>query len=157
MVQLTLPKNSRIKSGKTWNKPTGRAGSKEFRVYRWDPDTGANPHIDSYWLDLKTCGPMVIAALIKIKGEIDSTLTFRRSWREGICRSCSMNIDGTNTLACLKAIEDVRGAVKIYPHPHLAVIKDLFPDLSNFYAQHRLIEPWLQTTSPPPPKEWPQS
>ena len=88
---------------------------------------------------------------IKIKNEIDSTLTFRRSCREGICGSCAMNIDGTNTLACTKACADVRGDVKVYPLPHLPVIKDLVPDLTAFYAQYASIEPWLQTRTPPPP------
>jgi succinate dehydrogenase / fumarate reductase iron-sulfur subunit len=94
---------------------------------------------------------MVLDALIKIKNEVDGTLTFRRSCREGICGSCAMNIDGTNTLACLKPIEDCRGAVRINPLPHMAVIKDLVPDLSQAYAQYRSVEPWLQSDTPPPP------
>ncbi|MEE8274575.1 MAG: succinate dehydrogenase iron-sulfur subunit, partial [Alphaproteobacteria bacterium] len=97
------------------------------------------------------CGPMVLDALIKIKNEIDATLTFRRSCREGICGSCAMNIDGTNTLACTKPIDEVRGAVKVYPLPHLPVVKDLVPDLTNFYAQYASIKPWLQARTPPPP------
>jgi succinate dehydrogenase / fumarate reductase, iron-sulfur subunit len=96
---------------------------------------------------------MILDALIKIKGEIDSTLTFRRSCREGICGSCAMNIDGTNGLACLRAMDEVSGAVKIYPLPHMTVIKDLVPDMTNFYAQHRSIEPWLKTDTPPGPRE----
>jgi len=94
---------------------------------------------------------MVLDALIKIKNEIDTTLTFRRSCREGICGSCAMNIDGTNTLACLKAIEDIEGAVRIYPLPHMPVIKDLVPDLTHVIAQYQSIRPWLQTATPPPP------
>ena len=101
---------------------------KEFRIYRWSPDDHRNPRLDTYHVDLHACGPMVLDALIKIKNEQDATLTFRRSCREGICGSCAMNIDGTNTLACLKAIVDVKGPVKIYPLPHLPVIKDLVPD-----------------------------
>jgi len=102
MVQLTLPRNSKVQRGKTWNEPENKETWKEFRVYRWDPEGDENPHIDSYWVDTKRCGPMVLDALIKIKNEIDATLTFRRSCREGICGSCSMNIDGINTLACLR-------------------------------------------------------
>jgi succinate dehydrogenase/fumarate reductase iron-sulfur protein len=94
---------------------------------------------------------MVLDALIKIKNEIDPTLTFRRSCREGICGSCAMNIDGVNDLACTKAIADVRGDVRVYPLPHLPVIKDLVPDLSNFYAQYASVKPWLQTRTPAPP------
>ncbi len=100
---------------------------------------------------------MVLDALIWIKNNVDATLTFRRSCREGICGSCAMNIDGTNTLACTKAMGEVSGAVRIYPLPHMPVVKDLVPDLTNFYAQHASIEPWLQTKSPTPRKEWKQS
>ena len=131
MVQLTLPKNSRVVPGKTWPRPP--AGKlREFRVYRYNPDDKDNPRLDHYFVDLDKCGPMVLDALIKIKNEVDATLAFRRSCREGICGSCAMNIDGTNTLACTLAIEDVRGPVKIYPLPHMPVIKDLVPDLSIF-------------------------
>ena len=153
MVELALPRNSKVTPGKTWNKPLARRGWQEFRIYRWNQDDGRNPHVDSYWVERATCGPMVLDALIKIKNEIDPTLTFRRSCREGICGSCSMNIDGTNTLACLKAIDDVKGPVRLYPLPHLPVVKDLVPDMTNFYAQLQSIQPWLQTTSATPPKE----
>jgi succinate dehydrogenase / fumarate reductase iron-sulfur subunit len=149
MVQLTLPRNSKIGTGKTWNKPEGKGDWKEYRVYRWSPDEDSNPRMDTYWVDSKACGPMVLDALIKIKNEIDPTLTFRRSCREGICGSCSMNIDGTNTLACVKAIDEV----KVYPLPHMEVVKDLVPDLTQFYAQHQSIEPWLKTVTPTPPVE----
>jgi succinate dehydrogenase / fumarate reductase iron-sulfur subunit len=155
MVQLTLPKNSKITEGKTWPEPKARQ-PKTFRIYRFDPEDGRNPRLDSYVVDLAQCGPMVLDALIKIKDEQDPTLTFRRSCREGICGSCSMNIDGTNTLACLKPIADVTKAVRIYPLPHMPVIKDLVPDLTLFYAQLRSIEPWLKTVSPQPQDEWRQ-
>jgi len=157
MVELTLPRNSKISSGRTWDKPEGASNLKEFKIYRWNPDNGKTPQIDTYFVDLDTCGPMILDGLIKIKNEIDPTLTFRRSCREGICGSCSMNIDGTNTLACIKEIGEIKGAVKIYPLPHLSVVKDLVPDLNNFYAQHRSIEPWLQTRTPEPEDEWRQS
>ena len=156
MVQFTLPKNSQIVQGKTWPKPDG-ASVKAFRVYRWNPDTGENPRIDTYYIDTADCGPMVLDAIIKIKNEIDPTLTFRRSCREGICGSCAMNIDGTNTLACTKGIDEIDGDVRIYPLPHLPVIKDLIPDLTHFYAQHASIKPWLETDSPTPATEWKQS
>jgi succinate dehydrogenase / fumarate reductase iron-sulfur subunit len=156
MVQFTLPRNSRIQPGKAWPAPKG-SDLKEFRIYRWSPDDGQNPRIDTYHVDLKTCGTMVLDALIKIKNEQDATLTFRRSCREGICGSCSMNIDGANTLACLKPISEVRGPVRIYPLPHMPVVKDLVPDLTQFYAQHREIEPWLKTETPAPQAEWRQS
>ena len=153
MVQLTLPKNSRITTGKAWPKPEGATNVRKFSIYRWNPDDGQNPRLDTYWVDMDTCGPMVLDALIKIKNEIDPTLTFRRSCREGICGSCAMNIDGTNTLACTKATDDVSGDVKIYPLPHMPVVKDLVPDLTNFYAQYASIKPWLQSRTPAPPDQ----
>jgi len=151
MVEFALPQNSRIGKGKTWKAAAGARRVREFRIYRWNPDDGQNPRMDTYEVDLDTCGPMVLDALIKIKNEVDPTLTFRRSCREGICGSCAMNIDGSNTLACLKPIGEVKGAVRIAPLPHMAVVKDLVPDLSLAYAQYRSIEPWLQSESPPPP------
>jgi succinate dehydrogenase / fumarate reductase, iron-sulfur subunit len=156
MVQLKLPRQSRVTRGKVWNKPASRRGYKELRVYRWSPDEGQNPRIDSYWVERKTCGPMVLDALIKIKNEIDATLTFRRSCREGICGSCSMNIDGTNGLACLTAIGESNAPINIYPLPHMPVVKDLVPDMTAFYAQLRSIDPWLKTSTPAPPSEWRQ-
>ena len=157
MVELRLPKNSRVGTGKTWPKPQGAVNLKEFRVYRWNPEDGQNPRVDTYFVDLDDCGPMILDAIIWIKSKVDATLTFRRSCREGICGSCAMNIDGTNTLACTKGIDEVRGAIKIYPLPHMLVVKDLVPDLTGFYAQHASIQPWLQTTTPAPEKEWLQS
>ena len=152
MAEFTLPANSKIQAGKQHPRPSAAATIKEFRIYRWDPDSGENPRSDSYYVDLDSCGPMVLDALIKIKNEIDPTLTFRRSCREGICGSCAMNIDGTNTLACTKAIADInKDAAVIYPLPHMPVVKDLVPDLTHFYAQYASIKPWMQTQSPPPP------
>ncbi len=151
MAEFRLPKNSRIQKGKHFASANGASRVKQFAVYRYDPDTGDNPRVDTYEVDLDSCGPMVLDALIKIKNDIDPTLTFRRSCREGICGSCAMNIDGGNTLACTKAIEDMKGTVKIYPLPHMPVVKDLVPDLTNFYAQYASIKPWLQTRTPPPP------
>jgi succinate dehydrogenase / fumarate reductase iron-sulfur subunit len=157
MVQLTLPKNSKIDEGKTWPHPANARAEREFRIYRWNPDDGRNPRLDTYHVDTGDCGPMILDALIWIKNNIDPTLTFRRSCREGICGSCAMNIDGTNTLACTKAMSEVKAAVRIYPLPHMPVVKDLVPDLTNFYAQHRFIQPWLQTESTTPEQEWKQS
>ena len=151
MATFTLPKNSTIGTGKTHKAPAGATKVKNFKIYRWDPDSGENPRNDTYEIDLDQCGPMVLDALIKIKNEVDSTLTFRRSCREGICGSCSMNIDGLNTLACLKPIDEVKGDVRINPLPHMPVVKDLVPDLSQIYAQLRSVEPWLKSDTPPPP------
>ena len=157
MAEFQLPKNSRITKGKNFPAPEGATNTKTFRVYRWSPDDDNNPSIDTYEIDLDDCGPMVLDAIIKIKNEIDATLTFRRSCREGICGSCAMNIDGTNTLACTKDVEEIGNIVKVYPLPHMHVVKDLVPDMTNFYAQHEAIQPWLQTKTAEPQTEWLQS
>ena len=153
MAQLTLPKNSKVRKGKHFPAAAGAGRTRRFKVYRYDPDGSATPRTDTYDLDLERCGPMVLDALIKIKNETDSTLTFRRSCREGICGSCAMNVDGTNTLACIKPIDEVRGEVRIYPLPHMPVVKDLVPDMADFYAQYAAIEPWMKTDTPPPASE----
>lgn len=157
MVEFRLPKNSRVKAGKTHKAPTGAKKVKRFKVYRWNPDDSENPRMDTYEVDLASCGPMVLDALIKIKNEVDPTLTFRRSCREGVCGSCAMNIDGTNTLACTKAIDDVKGDVSVTPLPHMEVVKDLVPDMTRFYAQYASIQPWLQSATPAPDRERLQS
>ena len=151
MAQFRLPKNSRIGKGKHYPADDGATRTRTFEIYRWDPHSGERPRMDTYEVDLDRCGPMVLDALIKIKNETDATLTFRRSCREGICGSCAMNIDGVNTLACTRAIDELDGDVKVYPLPHAQVVKDLVPDLTNFYAQYASIKPWLQTRTPAPP------
>ena len=151
MAKFSLPANSRVKRGRSHAAAEGANNTREFRIYRYDPTSGENPKLDTYQVDMDHCGPMVLDALIKIKNEVDPTLTFRRSCREGICGSCAMNIDGTNALACLKTIDDVKGPVKIYPLPHMPVVKDLVPDLTNFYAQYASVKPWLEARTPPPP------
>merc|ERR1711990_131163 len=117
---------------------------KKVEVYRFNPDKDDGPTTQTYEVDLNDCGPMTLDLLLKIKNEMDSTLTLRRSCREGICGSCAMNIDGRNTLACLDRIERDAKPTKIYPLPHTFVVKDLVPDMSNFYDQYKSIEPWLQ-------------
>lgn len=151
MVEFTLPKNSRVGKGRKHAAAEGATRKKTFRIYRWSPDDEENPVLDEYEIDLDKCGPMVLDAILYIKNEVDSTVTFRRSCREGICGSCAMNIDGANTLACTKAIDEIDGDVKIYPLPHMPVVKDLVPDLTHFYAQYASIKPWMQTQTPPPP------
>lgn len=149
MAEFRLPPNSRVREGKVHVELEAAKSPKRFRVYRYDPDSTDNPRMDTYEIDLEECGPMVLDAIIKIKNEMDSTLTFRRSCREGICGSCAMNIDGTNTLACTKPISEVKGTVDIYPLPHMNVVKDLVPDLNHFYAQYSSIQPWLKSDSNP--------
>lgn len=149
MAEFRLPPNSRPSNKGTHHRVTATR-KKAFKVYRYNPDSGENPHYDTFEIDLDSCGPMVLDALIKIKSEQDSSLTFRRSCREGICGSCSMNMNGKNGLACTTAIEDLKGTVTITPLPHMEVIKDLVPDFTHFYAQYASIEPWLKTKSTTP-------
>jgi len=118
---------------------------KKFQIYRFNPENpGEKPRKEIFEVDLNKSGPMVLDALIYIKNHLDSSLTFRRSCREGICGSCAMNINGRNTLACLCAIDDPAKTTKIYPLPHMYVVKDLVPDMTNFYQQYTSIEPYLQ-------------
>ncbi len=157
MVEIALPANSKVEKGTVHAAQGEMTKPVTLKIYRWNPDDEANPRVDSYTIDADDCGPMVLDALIKVKNEVDSTLTFRRSCREGICGSCAMNIDGQNTLACTKGLDEVKGDIAIYPLPHMPVIKDLVPDLSNLYAQYQSIEPWLKTDTPKPQNEWKQS
>jgi succinate dehydrogenase / fumarate reductase iron-sulfur subunit len=158
MVELTLPRNSKVKKGKRWQAAAKGGKTRTFRIYRYDPEAGGNPRWDTYEVDTTQFGPMVLDALIYIKNSVDPTLTFRRSCREGICGSCAMNIGGRNTLACTKGWDEFSGSeISISPLPHMPVVKDLVPDLGLFYAQYASIEPWLHTVTPEPDKEWLQS
>ncbi len=150
MVEFTLPKNSVLVKGKTFKAPSDATNIRRFEVYRWEPESGQNPRIDTYEIDLDDCGPMLLDAIIKIKNEIDSTVSFRRSCREGVCGSCAMNINGKNTLACIKAIDSYKGTIKIFPLPHMSVVKDLVVDMTNFFAQYASIKPWIETQTPAP-------
>ncbi len=148
MVEFSLPKNSKIEQGVSHPKPEGALNVQEFKIYRWDPEGEGNPRMDSYFVDMDECGPMVLDALIKIKNEHDSSLTFRRSCREGICGSCAMNINGRNTLACLCSNEEAK-THKITPLPHKPVVKDLVPDLNLFYKQYEDVKPWIMNDNAP--------
>jgi len=150
MVQFNLPPHSRIKPGKTWPAPEDAKNLLTVRVYRWDPEVPDNPRLDTFQLDRDRCGAMVLDALIRIKNQIDPSLTFRRSCREGVCGSCAMNINGRNALACTKAIEDCGKTLTIHPLPHQSVIKDLVTDMTHFYAQYASVQPWLKTLTPAP-------
>lgn len=151
MNQLSPPKNLPLRNlkilpGRVYRSQKEKGEVKKFHVYRWDPDhPDCNPRLDSYEVNVDLCGPMILDVLMTIKDKIDPTLTFRRSCREGVCGSCSMNIDGLNTLACIKTHTEIKGEVRIYPLPHLPVLKDLVPDLSSLYEQYSSIEPWLKT------------
>lgn len=152
-----VDKESRIGRGKHWSAPADAERVKTFEIYRYDPDSGDNPVLDMFDVDLDDCGPMVLDALIWIKNKIDPTLTFRRSCREGVCGSCAMNIDGTNWLACTRYIAETEKPATIYPLSNMRIIKDLVPDLTHVFAQYGLIEPWLHPKTPAPEQERLQS
>jgi succinate dehydrogenase / fumarate reductase, iron-sulfur subunit len=154
---LGVAEGSRIERGKTWPAPSGAVRVKVFEVYRYNPETGDNPRIDTFQVDLDDCGPMALDALLWIKNKVDPTLTFRRSCREGICGSCAMNVDGTNWLACTRAITDLGTPATIYPLANMRIIKDLVPDTTHLFAQYSMIEPWLKAKTPPPEEERLQS
>lgn len=159
LKRFPIPRNygvssgSRVESGCKWPAPKGATRAKRFEIYRYNPESGDNPHLDTFDVDLDDCGPMVLDALIWIKNNIDPTLTFRRSCREGICGSCAMNMDGTSWLACTRFIEDTDTPARIYPLANMRIVKDLVPDLTHLYAQYEMIEPWLQTKTPAPDRE----
>jgi len=145
-TRLSTPIQRPLSSLKVEDLSNDEENIKFFKIYRWDPDSGGKPYLSTYPVDLNDCGPMILDVLLKIKNEQDPTLTFRRSCREGICGSCAMNINGSNTLACLCYVDKASNdATKIYPLPHMYVVKDLVPDMGNFYEQYRSIEPWLHT------------
>ena len=146
MAEFILPKNSKIIKGRYYKDKTSSKNIKKVNVYRWNPEDGKNPRIDTFEVDMDNCGPKVLDILFKIKNEIDSSLTFRRSCAHGVCGSCAMNVDGVNTLSCIKAHKDIKGELNIYPLPHLRVVKDLIGDLSNLYKQYESIQPWLKTS-----------
>jgi succinate dehydrogenase iron-sulfur subunit len=158
MVELTLPRNSKVnKDGKHHPAKDGATKTRTFHIYRYDPDAPDNPRLDSYEVDISDVS-MVLDALIKIKNEADAGLAFRRSCREGVCGSCAMNINGANTLACTKGMDELgSGDVTIYPLPHQPVMKDLVTDLTNFYKQYAYTEPFLKAKTNEPDDEWRQS
>lgn len=153
MVQIRLEEDSKVSKGKSYQ---GQPNDNEditpcyrtFQIYRYDPDYDTHPRYDTVAIDITQCGPMVLDALLYIKNYVDGCLSFRRSCREGICGSCAMNIDGTNTLACIKPIKSIKGIIKIYPLPHMSVMKDLVVDLKPAYAQYKMVKPWIQSDAP---------
>ena len=163
LKRFPIPRNfkvtpeSRIGKGRIWPAPADAKRVKVFDIYRYDPDSGGNPRLDTFHVDVDDCGPMVLDALFWIKNKVDSTLTFRRSCREGVCGSCAMNMDCTNWLACTRFISDMDTNATIYPLANMPIIKDLVPDLTHVFAQYAAIEPWLRSETPEPEKERLQS
>ena len=160
MVQLSLPKNSVPIKGKSYSnvdlldeQSQQNHDIRVINVYRWSGDENTPPQIDRFEIDVKKAGTMVLDILNQIKAELDPSLTFRKSCREGVCGSCAMNIDGVNTLACQKNIEECSDVINIYPLPHMKVIKDLVVDLKKAFEQFKSIKPWLSKKTPNNKKE----
>ena len=160
MVQLSLPKNSVPIKGNSYSnvdlldeQSQQNHDIRVINVYRWSGDENTPPQIDRFEIDVKKAGTMVLDILNQIKAELDPSLTFRKSCREGVCGSCAMNIDGVNTLACQKNIEECSDVINIYPLPHMKVIKDLVVDLKKAFEQFKSIKPWLSKKSPNNKKE----
>ncbi len=151
MAEFSLPANSIVGKGKHYTMDN-IVDAKDIHIYRYNPSESenANPTLDTYTIDLNKIGPKLLDAILYIKDNLDSSLSFRRSCREGICGSCSMNINGSNTLACIKSLSDFEGDIAIYPLPHLNVVKDLVCDLDNFYQQYASVKPWLSKQKPSP-------
>jgi succinate dehydrogenase / fumarate reductase iron-sulfur subunit len=148
MVEFTLPKNSVVK-----HSPRLTSKGDDFlrvEIYRTNPESSENPHIDTFDIPKDECGSMILDVLLKIKNDLDGSLTFRRSCREGVCGSCAMNVNGKNTLACTKSLSEYEGkTLKIYPLPHMDVVKDLVVDMTHFYQQYASIKPWLENSKNP--------
>lgn len=144
---------SGITEGKSWPAPVDATRIATLRIYRFSPDSGEGPRMDTFRVDPDDCGPMLLDAIIWIKSKVDPTLTFRRSCREGICGSCSMTIDGTNWTACTRTIDELLEPATVYPLANLPVIKDLVSDQTHLFAQYAVIEPWLKTKTPAPERE----
>ena len=160
MVQLSLPKNSVPIKGKSYSnvdlldeQSQQNHDIRFINVYRWSGDENTPPQIDRFEIDVKKAGTMVLDILNQIKAELDPSLTFRKSCREGVCGSCAMNIDGVNTLACQKNIEECSDVINIYPLPHMKVLKDLVVDLKKAFEQFKSIKPWLSKKTPNNKKE----
>jgi len=160
MVQLSLPKNSVPIKGNSYSnvdlldeQSQQNHDIRVINVYRWSGDENTPPQIDRFEIDVKKAGTMVLDILNQIKAELDPSLTYRKSCREGVCGSCAMNIDGVNTLACQKNIEECSDVINIYPLPHMKVLKDLVVDLKKAFEQFKSIKPWLSKKTPNNKKE----
>jgi succinate dehydrogenase / fumarate reductase iron-sulfur subunit len=127
-----------------------------FRVFRYDPDTDAQPYMKDYEVELEPTDRMLLDALVRIK-EQDDSLSLRRSCREGVCGSDAMNINGKNGLACLTKLVELKEPVELRPLPGLPVIRDLIVDMTQFFKQYHSIKPYLVNEQTPPETERLQS
>jgi len=158
-----IDSKSRSSSGSKQQAPAGSSvetsetRTVELQLYRYDPDQDKRPSMQKVNVERAHGDRMVLDLLMRIKADIDDTLSFRRSCREGICGSDGMNINGKNRLACVTGIDELRQPIVIRPLPGLPVIRDLVVDLTLFWKQYHSIKPYLINDTPPPEKERLQS
>ncbi len=128
-------------------------------IYRYNPDVDTKPYMQEYWMTVApNSDPMLLTLLERLKSEQDASISFRRSCREGVCGSDGMNINGTNGLACITHLSDLKtDKIVIRPLPGFPVVRDLVVDMSQFYQQYERIEPYLQNNTTPPARERLQS
>ncbi len=128
-------------------------------IYRYHPEVDGKPFMQNYEIEIPAkSDPMLLPVLERLKAEQDSTITYRRSCREGVCGSDGMNINGTNQLACITKISQLKtDKIVIRPLPGFPVIRDLVVDMSQFYEQYERIEPYLQNDEAVPSRERLQS
>jgi len=128
-------------------------------IYRYNPDLDEKPFMQDYPLSIPLkSDPKLLTLLERIKAEQDVTLSFRRSCREGVCGSDGMNINGTNGLACITSLSELKtDKIVIRPLPGFPVIRDLVVDMTQFYQQYERVEPYLQNNEVPPARERLQS
>jgi succinate dehydrogenase / fumarate reductase, iron-sulfur subunit len=128
-----------------------------LEIYRYDPDRDAKPRMQAIEVKLLPTDKMLLDALMRIKSDVDDSLAFRRSCREGVCGSDAMNINGRNGLACVTNLRDLKEPIVLRPLPGLPVIRDLIVDMTHFFNQYHSVQPFLINDAPPPEKERLQS
>lgn len=134
----------------------------KINLFKYDPYNNINPYIQVWYFDLfgkinneQIKSEMLLDTLFYIHNQLDESLSFRRSCREGICGSCAMNVNGTNTLSCIYRINylDLYNStnntcvLNIFPLPHMPIIKDLVVCMKHFYQQYKSIDPFLKEFS----------
>jgi len=146
-------------NGSASTETTPAAGSRtaRFQIYRYDPDRDRGPRMQAFEVRLQATDRMLLDALMRLKAEVDDSLSFRRSCREGVCGSDAININGRNGLACVTNLRELKEPIVLRPIPGLPVVRDLIVDMSHFFDQYHSIKPFLMNDSPPPERERLQS
>lgn len=125
----------------------------KFEIYRYDPDKDERPYMQKLDVEVKSTDRMLLDVLVRIKSDIDDSLSLRRSCREGVCGSDAMNINGMNGLACTTNMRELKEPIVLKPLPGLPVVRDLIVDMTHFFDQFHSVSPYLINDQPPPEKE----